>query len=251
MRDDAIGYVNELVLREMRTVADAESPLRVIDLGCGVGGSILDLHVRVNAQWTGITLSGVQAEIGNRLLSENKVRAATIRLGDYTDGVCWKGLGGSDVAFAIESSVHVPDFSKALELARANLRPGGRLIVVDDMLARGLSDPGRRERRWLARFREGWYANGLKSIDEMIATAGRAGFGLEEARDLTAHLELDRPRDLFARVFVNVTSWLPLRPEWYNNLLGGNALQMCLKNGVIRYMYLVFTRNEDRSKVAT
>jgi cyclopropane fatty-acyl-phospholipid synthase-like methyltransferase len=213
-------------------------------MGCGVGGSILDLAPRLPARYLGLTLSRVQAKIGNELLQSRGCSEAVIEVADFTDAGFWdrRGEPPFDLAYAIESMLHVPAMLAKLETIRSLIRPGGLLVVVDDFVARSFDPPtaSARERRWLADFRRGWYAHGLASCRGFIAAARDAGFDLVEGRDLTPYLELGRPRDRVARAFVAATRWLPVRPEWYNNLLGGNALQMCLRNGVVRYCYLVF-----------
>src|SRR5690606_13393473 len=64
-RAESFNYVNELVLRRLRSLADdgAVSRPRVVDLGCGVGASLIYLAERHAIDGLGITLSTLQAEI--------------------------------------------------------------------------------------------------------------------------------------------------------------------------------------------
>ena len=59
-RREAFHFVHELVLREARTL---QSPLRALDLGCGVGASLLYLAERLSIEGIGITLSPLQVEL--------------------------------------------------------------------------------------------------------------------------------------------------------------------------------------------
>ncbi len=152
----------------------------------------------------------------------------------------------ADLPFAVESFVHLESMPDRLPSIVKLIRLGGRLVICDDMLARstGTRALTSRELRWLEEFRTGWYAAGLASIDVLVSAAAEAGLTLVENRDLTPYLELDRTRDLAARVFAALLRWSPSRPAWFAGLLGGNALQLCLKNGVIRYVYAVFERTQ-------
>jgi len=239
--------VNRLILRELESiVTDDPGQVRVLDLGCGVGGSMIYLSERLDADYHGVTISGVQAELGRRFVSERGLQRVRIDEADLTDADYWQRLGDGrfDLALAVESFIHVPDLLSHLPLLAAQLKPGGRIVVVDDMISRlgARREPNAREKRWLREFRTGWYAHGLSAMEQLVAAAGDAGLALLEARDLTPHLELDRPRDLFARGFIAALRWSPVRPQWFNNLLGGNALQLALKNGLLGYYYLVLVR---------
>lgn len=232
-RQQAMQYVNRRILEEMKEI-DAKG---VVDLGCGVGGSILYLASRRPARYTGVTLSPVQAEMGRALLEE--VPKTTIQAGDLSSPEFWNGLDGSvDLAFAVESLVHVPDIGAVLDAAGAHMRRGSRFVIMDDFLAE--KDPGsRRERRWLGEFKDGWRAAGLRRVSELENAAELRGFRLRRTEDFTPYLELDRPRDIAARLFIDLFRWWPGRGAWFSNLYGGNALQLCLKHGVIRYRYVV------------
>ena len=66
-RDAAFHYVEE---RLLGLVADVERP-RVVDLGCGVGGSLLHLAGRRDdLVGEGLTISGAQVEVATGLVAE-------------------------------------------------------------------------------------------------------------------------------------------------------------------------------------
>ncbi len=234
-RPEAIEYANHLILEDLATVP-ARDRLPVVDLGCGVGGSIRYLAARLEGQFVGVTLSDVQADAAAAHVAPHHVIC-----GDIAAPNVWWQIGNVAAAYAIESLLHVPDQLGVLNALAAAMEPGGRMVVVDDMLVRKPS--GRREERLLAEFRAGWHALGLSSFDQLVSKARQAGFVLERSLDLTPYLELDRPRDRGVRVCMALTRRLPIRAPWFHNLLGGNALQQLLKSGVIQYRYTVFLRS--------
>ena len=78
----------------------------VVDLGCGVGASLCYLAARLPVRGTGITLSPVQARFAEQRIRKSGF-ADRIRCieGDYCD--LPPGTGPADLAYAIESFVHV------------------------------------------------------------------------------------------------------------------------------------------------
>jgi cyclopropane fatty-acyl-phospholipid synthase-like methyltransferase len=246
-RDRAIDYIHELIQAEL---GGTDGP-RVLDLGCGVGGSLLYLCARMPGRFVGVTISRVQAELARRFATERGADNVTVTEDDFTSERFFAAHEehGFDAAFAVESFIHARDLRASLPRLARLVKPGGKVIVVDDMITRNAAGrvPARRERRWLREFNAGWFAHGLGSVDQLVAAARQSGLMLSESRNLTPYLELDRPRDLAARAFISLLRWWPLRTPWFNNLLGGNALQLALKRGLLGYYYLVFTVADSRT----
>jgi 27-O-demethylrifamycin SV methyltransferase len=114
----------------MAAAAGLEPGLKVLDVGCGIGGPALTVAQRWGCRVTGITISEVGVELGRR-------RAGEAGLGDrvtfqYADAMN-NGLpdGSFDRAWVMESS-HLMNDKAALfaECARV-LRPGGRMALCD------------------------------------------------------------------------------------------------------------------------
>jgi len=209
------------------------------------------LSQEIDADFHGVTISAVQTDLARTFVAERGIETISVDEADYTDPEYWdrKGDQRFDLAIAVESFLHVEGLLEHLPLLASRLRPGGTLVVVDDMISRlGTSEPHtRRQRRWLREFRKGWYAHGLTEMEQFVAAAGDAGLTLLESRDLTPFLELDRPRDLLVRPVISALRWLPIRPQWFNNLLGGNALQLALKSHLLGYYFLVFSARSTRT----
>jgi tocopherol O-methyltransferase len=187
---------------------------------------------------TGVTLSPVQARIASRRIAAAGMSdRVTCIEGDYTDLPASVRQG--DFAYAIESFVHGPDPVRFFEQCRRLLRPGGLLAICDDFRRPTLDS---RAASAIARFRRGWHINTLLDSAELIRLARDAGFAHRSTADLSRYLELDRPRDRAIAVLAAATGWMP--PMWsrFGPLLGGSALQQCLKRGWIGYDLVVFGR---------
>ncbi|MGK7907425.1 MAG: methyltransferase domain-containing protein [Synechococcus sp.] len=102
---------------------------RLLDVGCGIGGSSLYLAERFGAKATGITLSPVQAQ-------RAKERAMEQQLGDRTSFTVADALdmpfadNRFDLVWSLESGEHMPDKRQFLSECCRVLKPGGRLLVA-------------------------------------------------------------------------------------------------------------------------
>jgi SAM-dependent methyltransferase len=225
-RSDAFHFVHDLILREIRALGRKKP--RVLDLGCGVGASLAYLLDRVEAEGLGISNSRVQIEIAR---SRND---ASFQAGDF----CADPLpAGVDLAYGIESFVHARDPGSFFRNVAKSLRHGSRLVLVDDFLAaRRPDDEAVRE------FVRGWRAPSLLPPERVDAFAAVERLELVSDRDLTSHLELDRPRDRALAALVPLLRPLRLESERYSSLAGGNALRRCLKRGLVTYRVRVWEK---------
>jgi hypothetical protein len=153
------------------------------------------------------------------------------------------GIAAADLAVAIESAVHAPSAAAFARAAAARLRPGGVLVVVDDMLARTEADLAPRHAALVAQFRRGWHLGHVATADETIAAAGRAGLAPCAAHDLTGLLRLDRLRDRLLRPIGPLAARLRLESvPLFANMIGGNALTCAYRAGIMRYRLLAFRK---------
>jgi tocopherol O-methyltransferase len=105
-----------------------ETP-KIIDIGCGIGGSSLYLAEKLHGEVVGITLSPVQA---NRA----QERAATAGLSNRAIFKVANALdipypdNTFDLVWTLESGEHMPDKDKFLQECYRILKPGGRMILA-------------------------------------------------------------------------------------------------------------------------
>ncbi len=250
-REEGMHYVHDLI----RSAAEQSQPDLVVDLGCGIGGSMLYLAQDCSARFYGVTISRVQAAEGGRLIREKEMEARiTIDAKSYLDATLYKTLekkrgNGAALLYGIESFLHAPSVEQLIGHLSGFCRAGDVLIVCDDFLSEdGKERPlSKKAARMVSRFRENWKAHGLISAKLFITLARRYGFRLEEDRDLTGFLELSRARDKLIRFAVFFMVLLPFRPSWLENMIGGDALQYLLERRILEYRYLVFKKAPSRS----
>ena len=108
---------------------------RILDAGCGVGGSSIWLAKTYDVDVVGITPVASQVARAQRYAQEHGVvDHVTFEQQDYTHTTFPDS--SFDVVWALESLCHAPDKQLVLAEARRLLRPGGRLGMVEYMRAR-------------------------------------------------------------------------------------------------------------------
>ena len=237
-RRGAFHFVEDQIAELIDRLPRASETPHVVDLGCGVGASLCYLAGRSPLRGTGITLSPVQAELAARRILEAGLSGRVECLeGDYCDLPVT--LAPADLAYAIESFVHVPIAARFFDQCRRLIRPGGTLVIVDDFKRPG---SGATAARTIGQFCQGWHINTLLQQDEVRDLARAAGFEHESTRDLSPYLQLDRTRDRMIGVLLPLLAWLPLERTSFAHLRGGRALRTCLHRGWIGYEMAVFRR---------
>ncbi len=111
----------------MATVKEGE---KVLDAGCGVGGSAFYLAKNKKANVTGITLSEKQHLYAEKKCTELGLDSlVSFKIEDYTktsfSNNCF------DIVWAIESITSANNKTKFAKEACRILKPGGRLIIAD------------------------------------------------------------------------------------------------------------------------
>ncbi|MFW6092091.1 MAG: SAM-dependent methyltransferase, partial [Actinomycetota bacterium] len=187
-RAEAAHHAHALVLDEL-----GANDRRVLDLGCGVGAAAVYLAQRRPVEVVGVSISRTQIRLAERFAARSGPLQGRVRfaVADFT--ALPESLAGFDLAFAIESFVHADPASAFFRQAACALRPGGSLVVIDDVRTGDPAD------NWLGDFRSGWHATALVSVSEIGALAADAGLNLVATRDLSPLQRLGRPRDRLVR----------------------------------------------------
>ena len=240
-RADAFRYVEDLIGALAKRLSTSGVPQHVVDLGCGVGGSLCYIAGRLPIVGTGITLSLTQAALARqRVAAAGLSDRLRIIAGDFTDVP--GDVAPADLVFAIESFVHAPDAARFFAQCRQLVRPGGALVICDDFRR---ADAGAEATAAIGRFCRGWHVNTLLEPDDLHALAAAAGFNHESTTDLSPYVEIGRTRDRVADVMAGPIERLPWRWSRLDPWLGGSALQTCLRNGWLGYDFVVFRSPAD------
>lgn len=251
--------------------ASAVDPLRagprVLDAGCGLGGTMLFLAPRLGGVYTGLTLSEAQARTGRRAIARAGLASSVrIEVGTYDapapggrgrEGGTQDGGGTFDLIVAIESLAHSPDPAASLDALIGQLSPGGLLAIVDDMppsigalddmppsIEKPASIAGSNSA--LAIFKSGWQCPVLWTAGQYTGHLAARGLSLVTHRDLTDDV---RPRDLArirllerlnraAHAALPVAGWRAVLDSYH----AGLALERLYRQHQMHYRLLVARR---------
>ncbi|XP_073289401.1 gamma-tocopherol methyltransferase, chloroplastic isoform X1 [Primulina huaijiensis] len=106
-----------------------QKPRKIVDVGCGIGGSSRYLARKYEAECLGITLSPVQAQRAQALAAaQGLVGKVSFQVADALNQPFPDGK--FDLVWSMESGEHMPDKAKFVnELARV-AAPGGTIIII-------------------------------------------------------------------------------------------------------------------------
>ncbi len=179
--DEAVLHMN----RVLAGMADISAHDRVLDAGCGIGGSALWLAANVGASTVGVNINRKQIAQARRLA---RARRLEDRVEFHVADFCDTQLPGEtfDVVWALESFCYASDKPAFLAEAHRLLKPGGRLIVADGFLTH--EDLADGEQRIVERWQRGWAIPSVASLSQLRRWLGEAGFRQPRFRDVTEHV---------------------------------------------------------------
>ncbi|MCF2971684.1 methyltransferase domain-containing protein [Synechococcus sp. Nb3U1] len=154
-------------------IGDPFSPRHILDLGCGIGGSSLELAQRFGARVTGITLSPVQ-------MKRAQERAEAVGLSQQVQFQVADALqmpfetGSFDLVWSLESGEHMPDKHQFLAECWRVLRPGGQLLLVTWCHREGSLSP--QDRQHLQKIYDVYCLPYVISLSEYVHLAQQVGF---------------------------------------------------------------------------
>ncbi|HEX7997885.1 MAG TPA: methyltransferase domain-containing protein [Pyrinomonadaceae bacterium] len=240
-RTAGLDYVNDQMLK----AAQLPPAPRVLDAGCGFGGTIFHWHERIGGQYDGLTLSRVQLRVARREAERRGIAdACRFHLQSYDAAIA----GSYDAVTAIESLVHAPDLSQTIYNLARSLRPGGLMLILEDMAKVDIEREAPADAMLL---RQHWGCHPYPTEDNYRQALERARLNVIHEADLTPHVRyrsadiLDQQEKKYTRLY-KLLRLAPARAV-LSAYLGGVGLERLYQKGKMRYRLIVARRGHSES----
>ena len=182
--DSAVKSFPQSLIRMNEVMMEAaviKTTDKVLDAGCGVGGSSIFMAAAIGCNVTGITLSERQAQQASLNAKEKGVEnLVNFKAMDY----CATDFPAAsfDVVWGCESICYADNKEKFIKEAFRLLKPGGRLVVADGFVSSFADNDNPIIQQWL----EGWQVNYLESPERFTSSMKLTGFTNINYRDISA-----------------------------------------------------------------
>ena len=213
---------------ELAKLAGITGSCRVLDAGCGVGGSAFFLAETYECRVSGITLSEKQLDYAvQQNIKFGLGKRVDFKLEDYTQTSFPDET--FDVIWAIESLTSAPDKQKFAAEAFRILKPGGVLVLADYFSITGKPDP----KAWLEKWRLSWSLAPIITADDFKQQMDFSGLKLEKKLDVTKQITPTARRMYLASLAGTVPSII------YNTLFNASRFSRGhYKSGIYQYKAL-------------
>lgn len=159
--------------------------MKILDAGCGIGGSAIWLAQNIGCSVTGITLVPHQVKQARRLASKYQLSDLThFEIQDFTQTNF--PANTFDIVWATESTGHAPDKLKFITEAYRILKPQGRLVVADYYRTKKHLTP--KQTTLMDQFLTGWILTNLPSINQYQNWLTNVGFIRIQTRNITRNI---------------------------------------------------------------
>jgi tocopherol O-methyltransferase len=125
--DESKEIAQVQLIEHLASLASVKPGSRVLDIGCGFGGSSLFLARQYGVAATGVTISPIQVQMANRAAAEQNMDAKFLLM----DAEELHFAEPFDLLWSVESISHYHDPARFFSSAAKLLKPGGTFALTD------------------------------------------------------------------------------------------------------------------------
>jgi len=232
-KDHRVAQVD--LIEELLRWGEIGSPKKILDIGCGVGGSSIHLARKYDASADGMTLSPVQAQRGNARAKELNIQdRVAIHVADALEPPF--ADKSFDLTWSCESGEHMPDKRLFLRAAFNKLKPGGHFLMATWCHRAEPPELTKKERRFLLDMCDAYHLPYIISNPEYRRLASEEGFEDIRIEDWTTAVSPFWPAVVKSALSVN--SLIGLAKAGWPTIRGALAMRYMMrgyKSGLIRF----------------
>lgn len=224
------------------------APTKVVDVGCGIGGSSRHIARKYAAETKGITLSPYQAQRGNELAKEQGVAdRCSFQVADALEMPFENDE--FDLVWSLESGEHMPDKTQFVDELCRVVAPGGRIILVTWChrdLKEGETSLTKKEEKLLAKINRAYYLPRWCSVDDYVALLEERG-AVDIKRDDWSYTIAPFWKAVI-RSSLSVKSFVGLAKSGFSTIRGAYAMLLMLKGfnmGLIKFGMITCKKPES------
>ena len=209
---------------------------KVLDVGCGVGGTSIYLAREWACDVTGITISPVQVKMATESAS-GLPHAPHFMVMDANDITL---DGPFDVVWSVEMISHLRERDNLFKRADDLLKPGGRFVIADWWKDEGLS--AEQERKYIQPIEEGMLVS-LPTLREYMGYIETHGFRVLYFEDISARVS--RTWDITSESIKPRAIWdfaTKNGRELISFLHSFSAMRAGFRSGTFRYPVMVLEK---------
>jgi len=199
-KEEAQSKLIELVAKKIRL----QKGSRVLDVGCGVGGSSIYLGKNYNASVTGITISSTQVAMATEIARREGMEEQTRFIEHDAERLSELQLGQPfDIVWICEALSHLDNREEFFANANKKLRIGGRIAIVDWTKASGLTK--KQEADYIQPIVDGMLLPRLSTLQDYAQGLERQGFRVLETEDISR--QTAKTWDICIELVASPTLW--------------------------------------------
>jgi tocopherol O-methyltransferase len=178
---DAILNTNRYLIN----IGNVNKEHKVLDAGCGIGGSSIYLAKNIGCKVHGITLSKKQSETARLLAQTNDVsHLVEFSHANYLE-TCFDD-NSFDIVWAIESFGSASDKSLFFKEMKRILKPGGKILFADTFKPKTYDIS---ENKTMQIMLNGWAISDIVSIEELESLSNKFNFEVTQIKDVTSKIK--------------------------------------------------------------